>query len=557
MFQEGATTAFSVESIADSESEEAKHEEDVACSLNRDHSWCCGWARFDGNITAQGYCVHGLGRGPIYMCTVFLSTAFIFLASEEVGCVDEDGQIVENCQERVYGVFRPAALVTNIATIAGLLVAFFLPLIGAIMDYTSHRWTLGVVTAILLLATEAIQIGTTSQTWFGMAVLEAVSLLLFETQITASLAYMPAIARTVGDESLNTYVAYFLIVEVALGQALYTLIVVAISTFFGLTNVGTAQVAQGLVTVCAGLGFYFGWKKFPKVPAKHFIDQDPEDEETDKPSEKGADVSASKTPQQEKKHKNLFLIGFIQNWNTFWYINREYKHSIRWFLLGCVFGDAAANAFLTVAVVVLTDEWGLSANEVGIFLLVGLLAYALACRPAAWVTNCTTPNISWRLAMIYTFVLGVIGALTVTKENAKPWSFVWGFVVCLGLGWQSQAQYTYVALITPKDQEAELAGFFNYCKVILAWMPPLLFSLLVEANVPQYIGIICTCGFFLLAVAALSMSAPWDEAMREVHGAVPAEGEVANPDDEMAANEAEPKNTDVEHGVEVGVEVQP
>ncbi|CAB9500794.1 expressed unknown protein [Seminavis robusta] len=492
-------------------------------------SGCCAWTRFDGNVMAQGYNVHGMGRGPIYMCTVLLSTAFIYLASDKVGCVDMQGKIVDDCEERVYGAFRPAALVTNIATISGVLVALFLPLIGAIMDYTPHRKTVGVVTAILMILTEAIQIGTTSQTWFGMALLEAFSGLLFETQIIASLAYLPDLAKTVGDETMNTYTAKFIMVEVALGQALYMFVVIAVATALGLGDVATARVGQGIVTVWAGLGFYLGWKKLPHVPAKHsLLLQQEEEEQPEQPNDnnpedekeegKEMDTTTKQQPQQQKKKHNLFLIGFIQNWHTFQRINREYKHSIRWFLLACVFGEAAATAFLTVAVIVLTEEWGLDATQVGLFFIVGLVGIVLGCWPGEWICRRTNPNTSWRLAMLYTFVVSVIGALTVNKDNAIPSSFVWGFAVSLGLGWHYQAEYVYVALITPKDQEAELAGFFNYCRIILSWLPPLLFSLLVEANVSQSIGIITTNCFFLLAIAALCMSAPWEQVLEEVHG---------------------------------------
>lgn len=121
------------------------------------------------------------------MSNVFLSTALIYLASEEVGCVEEvDGkmEIVEDCPERVYGAFRPAALITNIAVISGLLSALFMPLAGAVVDYTSHRWTTGVVSAILITVVQVIQVGTNSNTWFPMAILQAITGCFYQIQST-------------------------------------------------------------------------------------------------------------------------------------------------------------------------------------------------------------------------------------------------------------------------------------------------------------------------------------------------------------------------------------
>lgn len=147
------------------------------------------------------------------MAALFLSTSFIYLASEQAGCIiineeTEEEEIDQDCHARVYGVFRPATLITNIATIAGVLVALFLPIIGAIMDYTPHRWTVGVGSAATLIAIDAIQIGTTSQTWFPMALLEAVQVLVFEVQFLSAIAYLPEIARVCGEKTMSTSKCY-------------------------------------------------------------------------------------------------------------------------------------------------------------------------------------------------------------------------------------------------------------------------------------------------------------------------------------------------------------
>lgn len=492
---------------------------------------CCEWSRFGGYQTAQGYCIHGMGRGAIYMATVFLSTALIFLASEEVGCVEPDPDsgetvIVEDCDRRVYGAFRPAALVTNIATIAGVLVALSLPVIGAIMDYTPHRWTIGATCSALLILTEIIQVGTTSDTWFAMAILEAVSGLLFEVQVTASIAYLPEMAREVGEEIMNTHMTYFLLVEAAVGQIVYVILVVAVSTVFDFGDVGTAQFAQGLVAVWSAIGFYFGWKLMPKVPATHSLTRTPP-----------ADTGEIETKVSQKQGtRNLLLVGFVQNWNTFKHINKEYKNSLRWFLLGCIFGEAGAGAFLTVAVIFLTEHLGLSATEVGVFFIVGLVSLALSYPPAQYVTKRTNPNISWRLSMIFTCVVCIVGAVTLNRDNVQ-FSYLWGFASTVGLGWYYQAQYIYITMIIPKDQEAEIAGFFNYCRIILSWLPPLMFSLLVEANVSQSIGIIVVSSFFVLGAVALSFSAPWDEVLRETSKITTAPMEPSETKDSALAEE--------------------
>ena len=173
---------------------------------------CCSSLRFDGVSMAQGYNLLGTGRGPLVMSNIFLSTALIYLASEAVGCteevLDEDTnttswQVVEDCDEKVYGLFSPAALISNIAVISGVLSALFMPVIGAITDYTPHRWTVGVVSASLMVLVQAVQIGTGSHTWFFMSILQAITGFFYQVQVLANYAYLPEMSARLGEKTMT------------------------------------------------------------------------------------------------------------------------------------------------------------------------------------------------------------------------------------------------------------------------------------------------------------------------------------------------------------------
>jgi len=150
----------------------------------------------------------GTARGPLIISNIFLSTALIYLASEHVGCVEEsieDGEIivVDDCQERVYGAFRPAALISNIAVISGLLGATLMPLAGAVVDYTAYRWHVGVFSALALIVLQACQIGINSNTWFYMAIGQALAWFCFNVQFLATYAYLPTITRLVTERTMT------------------------------------------------------------------------------------------------------------------------------------------------------------------------------------------------------------------------------------------------------------------------------------------------------------------------------------------------------------------
>lgn len=174
--EEAVIFAESKEVAVDSDGEA---EEFVATSA------CCSWWRFNG-ATAQGYNILGTAEGPVIMSNVFLSTALIYLASEEVGCVVKNAAgeevVADSCDKRVYGAFRPAALVTNIAAISGVMSALFMPIIGALIDYTPHRWNVGVWSAVLITLVQVVQCFTYAKTWFPMAILQAITGFFYQVQ---------------------------------------------------------------------------------------------------------------------------------------------------------------------------------------------------------------------------------------------------------------------------------------------------------------------------------------------------------------------------------------
>lgn len=70
----------------------------------------------------------------------------------------------------------------------------------------------------------------------------------------------------------------------------------------------------------------------------------------------------------------------------------------------------------------------------------------------------------------------------------------------------------------PKGQDSELAGFFVYCTQILSWLPPLIFSVLVEAGVSQSWGVVAVACFGIGAVVVISMFPSWEDVLKDVAG---------------------------------------
>ena len=64
--------------------------------------------------------------------------------------------------------------------------------------------------------------------------------------------------------------------------------------------------------------------------------------------------------------------------------------------------------------------------------------------------------------------------------------------------------------------EAEISGFRVYCSALLAWLPPLIFSVLVEGGVEAKWGMIFMGSFLFLAALMLKFgTGNWEEILHE------------------------------------------
>jgi UMF1 family MFS transporter len=296
---------------------------------------------------------------------------------------------------------------------------------------------------------------------------------------------------------------------------IFLIVVTGLSIAISLDDVQTGQLSQGVNTLWSGLLFYVGWRTLPSAPAAHELPE----------------------------NKTLFTQSFAQVWQTIKSLNKNYDKSLRWFFLALIFAEAAANAFVVVAVVFLGNQLGMTGAQIGIFFLVALLGALPGSKIGAIITSRNNPNISWRLSMVFIIATATTGAVVLDK-GLNVVAYVWGFFIGLGLGWFNSCQKQFLSMLLPKGQEAELSGFFVYCTQILGWLPPLIFSLMVENNIHQRYGIVAILFFFVIAIAILSML-NWTEAVEQIHGSK--DQDVEDAEDEENAP-VEPKKRSSSNG---------
>jgi MFS family permease len=282
-----------------------------------------------------------------------------------------------------------------------------------------------------------------------MAILQAFAGFLYQVQVVSTFAYLPEMAREVGQERMNNYTAIFEQSQFS-SQAIFTIVIVAFSIGFSLDTVHTAMVGQGAVVLWGVVFFSWGWKHLPSRPARHTLHDG----------------------------QWMLLAGFAQNWKTSKTIWTRYRKGVKWYLLATIFAEASSAAITNISVIVrthtlgsvlildllvlfsccilvalfvfvgkqyLTDVVGLSVTQIGIFFLIALVSTIPGSKLGSIITHHTNPNTSWKMSQVALLIAMIIGALTLDSlRGPKELCYIWSMAVGVLLGWYYPALSLYV-----------------------------------------------------------------------------------------------------------------
>ena len=239
------------------------------------------------------------------MANVFLASALLFLAKREIGCEEEEVEC-----GKIYGM-KPSSLIAVIGTVSGLLSAFFLPVIGAIIDYTPKRWECGATATALFILIQAIQIGTVQKTWFVMAVLQAFNGFFYQINSLCIYAYLPEVGAMTERKKFTWYSSLFSVAGFV-HMLLFLIAVVAIGLALSLDDQRVGQVGQAIDVFISGSYYFISYIFLHRRDARNTL----------------------------KEGEYLYSAGFKQVFRTSKQIYRHYPRSIGLFFLGIIFSDA-------------------------------------------------------------------------------------------------------------------------------------------------------------------------------------------------------------------------
>lgn len=334
------------------------------------------------------------------MSNIFLSAALLTLAQEEINCNDENIEC-----GKVHG-YKPSSLITIIGTVSGLLSAIFLPIIGSIVDTTSHRRSVGIASCVILMSVQAIQISTNQNTWFVMAILQAFNGFIYQIVILFGLSYTPEISRMVGGELMNQYTAEWSM-AMLVTQILYMFIVTGLSVSLALGDVETGQLGQAINVPSSGICYAFACVLFTK-----------------------------KGPGRQKSpNETIVSSGFKQVFRTAHVIWSNRGPTLGWFLLSVAFAESAAGALTLVAVTYLKEIMRFSGNALGLLFIIVIVFSIPGTLLGSYVTKRTCPKTSMKIQLIIFILVNTGGFFSLNGPGQEHLAYFYGALWGILLGW--------------------------------------------------------------------------------------------------------------------------
>jgi len=432
---------------------------------------------YHGNGEALGWALDSIGRSVAFVGSgAFLGTALIRLAKQAAGCeteADENTGMVPDCEGRAYGI-RPSSLLTTYTIVVGIVSATFLPLLGAIVDYSRHRRLVGRCTSVAFTLLLFPQIFLSSKTWFAVAILQMGVAFTGWAQTMVTYAYLPEL--TDSEERLNQYNKSFNAASFS-SMVVYVLITVGIANYagFGDDDVAVAQLGTAIAfAVCCVLLSAAWGPLLQKRPA------------------------ARDLPEGQ----SLWTAGFIQNYHSIVHVYRELP-ALKWFYLSVASSEAGVNSLVTIMITYLTDTLNFSSTDnatATLLMLLGSIPGALVSGKMVSLFNAVNSVI---LAISLLTITTIAAAVSLKRPGQQMETYIMAFIWGVAIGWKWTTDRFLASTLIPEGQDAELMGVFLFSGQVLSWLPPLIFTAMNEAGVNQSFGIGSLCIYFFLGLIAL------------------------------------------------------
>ncbi len=131
----------------------------------------------------------------------------------------------------------------------------------------------------------------------------------------------------------------------------------------------------------------------------------------------------------------------------------------------------------------------------------------------SFIAKKTTPITSWKINLVVFSLVTVAGSFILTGPERQPVCYVFGVLWGVLLGWFYPLENVIFTMSVPKGQETELSGFYTYCRSILTWCPPLIFTVMNESGLHMKWGMLSLVLFLVIGLVLIQLMAPWEDVL--------------------------------------------
>lgn len=372
------------------------------------------------------------------------------------------------------------------------LQVFFLPILGAIADYSHLRKRMLQVFAIAGALSTVAMFAVTGATWWLGGVLFVIANLSFGASIVFYNAYLPDIAS----EDQRDRVSSFGWAMGYLGGGL--LLVANLALYLLRERIGLdGGTAVRINLASAGL-WWLGWSAltFTRLRPRHAVRRLPPGE-------------------------SYLTIGFKQLRQTF-RESRHNPHTLRFLLAYLLYNDGIQTVIGVSAIFAAAPlaQGGLELPTERLTLIIlmiqfvaflGALAFGRLAGRIGARNTLVGSLVVWSAVVVYAYGL--------LRTEAEFW--VLGAVIALVLGGSQAISRSLFSQMIPPGKEAEFFSIYEVSERGTSWVGPLLFGLVNQLYGSLRPAILSVVVFFIAGLAGLALFVDVPRAIREAGGATP------------------------------------
>ena len=377
----------------------------------------------------------------------------------------------------LFGGVRFDSLFLYCGSISVLFQVFFLPILGAIADYSHLRKRMMQLFATLGAVATLALIFLVQETYLLGGLLFIIANLAFGAAVVFYNAYLPDIASEDKRDSVSS--AGF-----ALGYAGGGLLLLLNLVLVSLMK--DTALAVRICLASAGLWWLlFAQVTFTTLRPRH---------------------AAKPLPPGE----NYLTVGFKQLASTFREVNK-FPETVR-YLIAYLFFNDGIQTVIFIAAVFAAEELGMDAtNRILVILMIqavaffGAYLYGWRAGKIGTVRALITSLIIWCVVVVYAYAgmksTAIVPGLNIAQREREFWLLA--FVVALILGGSQALSRSIFSQMIPKGREAEFFSFYEISERGTSWMGPFLFARVNDITRSFRTGILSLIVLFVVGLGIL------------------------------------------------------